>query len=128
MQPERYARDAGSRQVPPRKRSLPGLASSVASAAILHHHGPFCTRLAANDPSALVCASQVSFNFQAVDFAAETVPDDPAACRITQHLSALLRVPNPADRPSRRYFGNPRETSTLQCVGRTRYAGFSLTL
>lgn len=112
----------------PQKQSLPGLSKNVASAAIFYDHGPFSTRLAANYRSAFVSASQVSFNFQTVYFAAETVVDYQAAYRFTHQLSGLFQVLNLTDQPTRTYFGNPQETSTLQYFGRTLYAGFSLTL
>lgn len=110
------------------KESLPGLSKDVASAALFYDHGPFSTRVAANYRSAFVSASQVSFNFQTVYFAPETVVDYQAAYRFNHYLSGLIQVLNLTDQPTRTYFGNPQETSTLQYFGRTVYAGFSVTL
>jgi TonB-dependent receptor len=112
----------------PQEQALPGLSKNVADAALFFDHDKFSTRLAANYRSAFVSASQVSFNFQTVYFASETVVDYQAAYNFTKHLSALFQVLNLTDQPTRTYFGNPTETSTIQYFGRTFYAGFSLSL
>lgn len=112
----------------PQQQALPGLSKNVADAALFFDYAKFSTRLAANYRSAFVSASQVSFNFQTVYFAPETVLDYQAAYNFTRHLSALFQVLNLTDQPTRTYFGNPTETSTIQYFGRTFYAGFSLSL
>lgn len=112
----------------PQSQSLPGLSKNVADAALFFDYHGFSTRIAANYRSAFVSASQVSFNFQPVYFASETVVDYQAAYDFSRHLSALFQVLNLTDQPTRTYFGNTTETSTIQYFGRTYYAGFSLNL
>jgi len=111
----------------PQQQGLPGLSRNVASAALFYDNGKFSTRLAANYRSPFVSAAQVSFTFQTVYFAAEKVVDYQAAYHFNQHLSGLFQVLNLTDQPTRTYFGNPTQTSTLQYFGRTFYAGFGLT-
>ena len=110
----------------PQEQALPGLSRNVASAAVFFDDGHFSTRLALNYRSPFVSASQVSFNFQTVYFAAEKVVDYQASYKFNDHLSGLFQVLNLTDQPTRTYFGNPTETSTLQYFGRTLYAGVSL--
>ncbi|HEX5460344.1 MAG TPA: TonB-dependent receptor [Steroidobacteraceae bacterium] len=127
-----YAYTESDVQVPsdlggfPQEQALPGLSKNVADAAVFFDHGGFSTRLAANYRSAFVSASQVSFNFQTVYFASETVLDYQASYNFTSYLSGLLQVLNLTDQPTRTYFGNPTETSTIQYFGRTIYAGINL--
>lgn len=110
----------------PQKQGLPGLSRNVASAALFYDNGKFSTRLAANYRSPFVSAAQVSFTFQTVYFAAEKVVDYQAAYHFNKHLTGLFQVLNLTDQPTRTYFGNPNQTSTLQYFGRTLYAGFGL--
>ena len=98
----------------------------MASAALFYDNGKFSTRLAANYRSPFVSAAQVSFTFQTVYFAAEKVVDYQAAYHFNDHLTGLFQVLNLTDQPTRTYFGNPTQTSTLQYFGRTFYAGFGL--
>lgn len=112
----------------PQQQALPGLSKNVADAALFFDYARFSTRLAANYRSPFVSASQVSFDFQTVYFAAETVVDYQAAYNFTKHLSALFQVLNLTDQPTQTYFGNPTETSTIQYFGRTYYFGLSLSL
>jgi iron complex outermembrane recepter protein len=112
----------------PQEQALPGLSKQVADAAVFFDYHRFDTRLAANYRSAFVSASQVSFNFQTVYFAPETVVDYQASYNFTHYLSGLFQVLNLTDQPTRTYFGNPTETSTIQYFGRTFYVGFSLNL
>lgn len=110
----------------PQQQALPGLSRNVASAALFYDNGRFSTRLAANYRSPFVSSSQVSFTFQTVYFAAEKVVDYQAAYQFNKHLSGLFQVLNLTDQPTRTYFGNPTQTSTLQYFGRTLYAGVSV--
>lgn len=110
----------------PQQQGLPGLSRNVASAAVFFDHGNFSTRLAANYRSPFVSAAQVSFTFQTVYFASETVVDYQAAYNFNKHLSGLFQVLNLTDQPTRTYFGTPIQTSTLQYFGRTYYAGLGL--
>jgi phosphoribosylformimino-5-aminoimidazole carboxamide ribotide isomerase len=110
----------------PQQQALPGLSRNVASAALFFDHGKFSTRLAANYRSPFVSAAQVAFNFQTVYFASETVVDYQAAWNFNKHLSGLFQVLNLTDQPTRTYFGNPTQTSTIQYFGRTFYAGLGL--
>jgi iron complex outermembrane recepter protein len=112
----------------PQEQALPGLSKQVADAAVFFDYHKFDTRLAANYRSAFVSASQVSFNFQTVYFAPETVVDYQASYNFTHYLSGLFQVLNLTDQPTRTYFGNPTETSTIQYFGRTFYVGLSLNL
>jgi iron complex outermembrane recepter protein len=127
-----YAYTESDVQVPsdlggfPQEQALPGLSKNVADAAVFFDHGGFSTRLAANYRSAFVSASQVSFNFQTVYFASETVLDYQASYNFTSYLSGLVQVLNLTDQPTRTYFGNATETSTIQYFGRTIYAGINL--
>ena len=129
-----YAYTQSDVQVPsdlggfPQEQALPGLSKQVADAAVFFDYRKFDTRLAANYRSAFVSASQVSFNFQTVYFAPETVVDYQASYNFTKYLSGLFQVLNLTDQPTRTYFGNPTETSTIQYFGRTFYLGFSLNL
>lgn len=110
----------------PQEQALPGLSTNVADAAVFYDHGGFSTRLAANYRSAFVSASQVSFNFQTVYFAPETVLDYQASYNFTSYLSGVFQVLNLTDQPTRTYFGNATETSTIQYFGRTIYAGINV--
>jgi TonB-dependent receptor len=110
----------------PQEQGLPGLSRNVASAALFFDHGNFSTRLAANYRSPFVSAAQVSFTFQTVYFASETVIDYQASYNFNKHLSGLFQVLNLTDQPTRTYFGTPTQTSTLQYFGRTYYAGLGL--
>ena len=110
----------------PQQQGLPGLSRNVASAALFYDNGKFSTRLAANYRSPFVSAAQVSFTFQTVYFAAEKVVDYQAAYHFNDHLTGLFQILNLTDQPTRTYFGNPTQTSTLQYFGRTIYAGFGL--
>jgi TonB-dependent receptor len=110
----------------PQKQNLPGLSKNVASAAVFFDHGKFSTRLAANYRSPFVSAAQVSFTYQTVYFAAEKVFDYQAAYHFNDHVSALFQVLNLTDQPTRTYFGNTTQTSTIQYFGRTLYAGIGL--
>lgn len=110
----------------PQEQSLPGLSKNVADVALFFDHADFSTRIAANYRSPFVSASQVAFNFQTVYFASETVVDYQAAYKFTPYLSGLFQVLNVTDQPTRTYFGNPTETSTIQYFGRTIYAGINL--
>jgi len=127
-----YAYTESDVQVPsdlggfPQEQALPGLSKNVADAAVFFDYGGFSTRLAANYRSAFVSASQVSFNFQTVYFASETVLDYQASYNFTSYLSGVLQVLNLTDQPTRTYFGNATETSTIQYFGRTIYAGINL--
>jgi len=112
----------------PQQQALPGLSKYVADAALFFDYRGFSTQLEANYRSAFVSASQVSFNFQTVYFAPETVVDYQAAYNFTSYLSGLFQVLNLTDQPTRTYFGNPTETSTIQYFGRTLYLGFNLKL
>jgi phosphoribosylformimino-5-aminoimidazole carboxamide ribotide isomerase len=112
----------------PQKQNLPGLSKNVASAAVFFDHGKFSTRLAANYRSPFVSAAQVSFTYQTVYFASEKVIDYQAAYHFNDHVSALFQVLNLTDQPTRTYFGNPTQTSTIQYFGRTIYAGVGLSL
>ena len=112
----------------PQQQALPGLSKNVADAALFFDYARFSTRLAANYRSPFVSASQVSFNFQTVYFAAETVVDYQASYNFTKHLSALFQVLNLTDQPTQTYFGNPTETSTIQYFGRTYYFGLNFSL
>jgi iron complex outermembrane recepter protein len=129
-----YAYTQSNVQVPsdlggfPQEQALPGLSKVVADAAVYFDHGGFSTRLAANYRSPFVSASQVSFNFQTVYFASETVLDYQASYNFTRYLSGLVQVLNLTDQPTRTYFGNSTETSTIQYFGRTIYAGINLKL
>lgn len=110
----------------PQEQGLPGLSKNVASAAVFFDHDKFSTRLAANYRSPFVSAAQVAFDFQTVYFASETVVDYQAAYHFNKHLSAMFQVLNLTDQPTRTYFGNPTQTSTIQYFGRTYYLGFGL--
>lgn len=110
----------------PQKQNLPGLSKNVASAALFFDRGKFSTRLAANYRSPFVSAAQVSFTYQTVYFAAEKVFDYQAAYHFNDHVSALFQVLNLTDQPTRTYFGNATQTSTIQYFGRTIYAGIGL--
>lgn len=112
----------------PQNQALPGLSTDVVSGSLFYDYGPVSTKLAADYRSRFVSASQVSFNFQPVYFAPETVVDYQLAYRFDRHLSGLFQVLNLTDQPTQTYFGNTAETSTIQYFGRTLYAGFSLTL
>ena len=110
----------------PQQQNLPGLSKNVASAAVFFDRGKFSTRLAANYRSPFVSAAQVSFTYQTVYFAAEKVFDYQAAYHFNDHVSALFQVLNLTDQPTRTYFGNATQTSTIQYFGRTLYAGIGL--
>lgn len=110
----------------PQQQNLPGLSKHVASAAVFYDQGKFSTRLAANYRSPFVSSSQVSFTFQTVYFASETVIDYQAAYNFNKNLTGLFQILNLTDQPTRTYFGNPAQTSTLQYFGRTIYAGLGL--
>lgn len=110
----------------PQQQALPGLSRNVASAALFYDNGKFSTRLAANYRSPFVSSSQVSFTFQTVYFAAEKVVDYQAAYNFNEHLTGLFQVLNLTDQPTRTYFGNPTQTSTLQYFGRTLFAGVNV--
>ena len=129
-----YAYTQSNVQVPsnlggfPQEQALPGLSKYVADAALFFDYGKFSTRIEGNYRSAFVSASQVSFNFQTVYFASETVVDYQAAFNFTNYLSGVFQVLNLTDQPTRTYFGNPTETSTIQYFGRTLYLGLNLKL
>lgn len=110
------------------EQSLPGLSRNVASAAVFYDYGRFSTRLSGNYRSAFVSGAQVAFDYQTVYFAPEKVFDFQAGYQFTKHLKGLLQVLNLTDQPTRSYFGNPTQTSTIQYFGRTIYAGVSLSL
>lgn len=110
----------------PQQQGLPGLSKNVASAAVFFDHDKFSTRLAANYRSPFVSAAQASFTYQTVYFASETVLDYQASYQFSKNMSGLFQVLNLTDQPTRTYFGDPNQTSTLQYFGRTFYAGFGL--
>ncbi|RAO78232.1 hypothetical protein CA260_10550 [Dyella jiangningensis] len=110
----------------PQEQGLPGLSKNVASAALFYDGDRFSTRLAANYRSPFVSAAQVSFTFQTVYFASEKVLDYQASYKFNDYLSGLFQVLNLTDQPTRTYFGNATQTSTIQYFGRTLYAGVSL--
>lgn len=129
-----YAYTQSNVQVPsnlggfPQEQALPGLSKVVADAAVFYDYGKLSVQIEGNYRSAFVSASQVSFNFQTVYFASETVVDGQLAYNFTPYLSGLLQVLNLTDQPTRTYFGNTTETSTIQYFGRTVYAGINLKL
>ena len=110
----------------PQEQGLPGLSRNVASAALFYDGDRFSTRLAANYRSPFVSAAQVSFTFQTVYFASEKVLDYQASYKFNDYVSGLFQILNLTDQPTRTYFGNATQTSTIQYFGRTFYAGVSL--
>lgn len=110
------------------EQSLPGLSRNVASAALFYDYGKFSARIAGNYRSAFVSGAQVAFDYQTVYFAPEKVFDFQTGYQFTKHLKATLQILNLTDQPTRSYFGNRQQTSTIQYFGRTIYAGVSLSL
>lgn len=109
-------------------QTLPGLSKNVASAALFYDYGKFSARVQGNYRSAFVSSLQVAFDGQTVYFAPEKVFDIQASYRFTKQLNGMIQVLNVTDQPTRSYFGNPEQTSTIQYFGRTLYAGISLSM
>ena len=110
------------------EQSLPGLSRNVGSAALFYDYGKFATRLSGTWRSAFVSGSQAAFDYQTVYFAPAKVFDYQASWQFSKQLRGMVQVLNLTDQPTRSYFGNPDQTSTIQYFGRTIYAGLSLDL
>ncbi|WP_205746163.1 MULTISPECIES: TonB-dependent receptor [Dyella] len=112
---------------PTQKIGLPGLSPNVVNATLFYGYAGFDTRVSVRYRDRFI-ASQMSIDSQTVYYAPETVVDFQASYNFGNGLSVLFQAQNLTDQPTKTYFGNEKQTGTLQWFGRQYYLGFSYAL
>ncbi len=102
--------------------SLPGLSSNVWTGAVFYEYEGFETRVSARYRNPFV-SEQVSVNEQIVNFDGETVIDFQSSYQITDQFKVLFQVNNVTDEPTMSYFGDTKQTGTIQFFGRQFFLG-----